>query len=239
MLLLELGHVDAASLEKVDHTLIGGAEFIRDVAGNGGGDQFPVGLGHEFQRLDRQHLLVLILFDVKLDVLAGPDPGHLHLVESQGTGLIGADVSGTAHDFTGSEFLDVVGVLEHLALRVGEGDHHSKGEAFGNSHDDNGDTDDDVVDPEFEVLGEGSFLGAGLTTEKIDVALKEAIKEVTEEKDVHGQEGSVGTDLSDLSGDELKLLLEGSGLGSHFELLHDLTKGGVLTDHERDHLAFS
>ena len=54
-----------------------------------------------------------------------------------------------------------------------------------------------------------------------------------------GQEGSIGTDLTDLSGDDLKLLLKRGGLGSHFKFLHDLSEGRALTDHDGHHLTLT
>ena len=56
---------------------------------------------------------------------------------------------------------------------------------------------------------------------------------------MNGKEGCVSTNFTDLSGDDLKLLLERSGLGPALELLHDLTEGRVLTDHQDEHLASS
>ena len=52
-----------------------------------------------------------------------------------------------------------------------------------------------------------------------------------------GQESCIRTNFTDLSGDNLKLLLERSGLGPHLELLHDLTESRILADHQGHHLA--
>ena len=59
-------------------------------------------LRHHFEWVDRLHLFILVLINIKLDVLAGPNPGDLHLVKSQCASLVSADVSGASHNFTGS-----------------------------------------------------------------------------------------------------------------------------------------
>ena len=157
MLLLEGDSVNVTSLEKINHTLVGGSKVFGDIACNRLRDQVPVSVSEVIAGLNRLHLLVLILFEGELNVLSAPNVGDLHLVESQGAGLVRANVGGAAHNFAGSELLDVVLVLKHLALRVGERDHNSKGETFGDSDDDNGDANNDVVNPQFQVLSEGTL----------------------------------------------------------------------------------
>lgn len=179
-------------------------------------------LSHVVGGVDGLHFLFLVLIEVELDVFAGPDPGDLHLVKSEGSGLVSADVSGAAHDFTSSELFDVVIIFKHFTLGVGERDHHSQGEALGDGDDDDGDTNDDVVNPDLEVACEWAVF-AGLTTEQVNVALQHSIEEVTEEKDVNSNQSGISSDDTNLGSDELKLLLEGSGLGPHFELLQDFT----------------
>ena len=73
------------------------------------------------------HFTFSVLVKVKLNVLVNPDAGSLHLVEGESASLVGADVSRTAHDLASSKLLNVVVVLEHLALRVGEGNHDGEG----------------------------------------------------------------------------------------------------------------
>lgn len=51
------------------------------------------------------------------------------------------------------------------------------------------------------------------------------------------QQGGVCADLTDLRRNNLKLLLEGSGLRPDLELLHDFSEGRVIADHDDEHLA--
>ena len=230
--------VNVGSLKEVNHTLVGSTWVVGGVASDGGLDEVPMGLGEVVKRVDLLKLLVLVLVSRELNFLAEPSAGDLHLVKSKGTSLVRADVVSTTHDLAGSELLDHVVVLEHLTLRVGEGDHDGKRETFWDSDDNNGDTNDDVVNPELEVLGEWTVFSTlfRICREEVDVALEDAIKEVAEEEHVDGQKSGVGAELSDLSGDDLELLLERSGLRLLLKLLHDLTEGRPLSNDDADHL---
>ena len=264
MLFLDGLRINTTSLKEINHRLVSGRKIRegRDVAGNSLNDGFPVSR-EECHRVNRLHLgnnrclfdqftvitffsfFVLLnlfssqffLFKSKLDVFANPHVGDLHLVKGEGASLVSADVCGTAHNLASSQLLNVVIVLQHLTLGVGKRDHNSKGETFGDSDNDNGDTDNDIINPKFEVSGKGTALALNFTTEKIEVALEKAIKEVAEEKHMDGQKGSIGTNLSNLCGNNLEFHLEGSVSLLFLQLRHDLAKGRVVSNHDAKHLA--
>ena len=126
--LLKFMHVDATSLEKVNHAFISSSVLIGDIASDGGLKHIPVDLSEDFKGLNWQHLLsLLILISVQFDVLADPDASDLHLVERERASLIRADVGCASHDLASSQLLDVVLILEHLALRVSQRNHNSEG----------------------------------------------------------------------------------------------------------------
>jgi len=56
---------------------------------------------------------------------------------------------------------------------------------------------------------------------------------------VDGKEGNISSHHTNISSDLLELVLERGDLGTNFELLHNLTKAGVVTDHNTNHLAFT
>ena len=171
MLLLDILHVGAGSLHQICHAYVSGAQVSGDVAANALLEQSPVDLRELLQWVNRLHLLVLVLLDVERVVLATePEGGDLHLVESQGASLVRADVGGTSHDLAGGQLLDVVLVLEHFALGVGEGDHDGQRETLGYGNDNNSHTNDDVVDPELEVFGERTVILV-FATEQVKIAL--------------------------------------------------------------------
>lgn len=145
-----------------------------------------MGLREVVERFNWQHLLVLVLLDIELDVFSEPDVSNLHLIEGQSSRLIGANVSSTAHNLASSKLLDVILILEHFALRVGERDHDSERETLWDGDNNNSNTDDDIVNPEFKVLGKRSVILV-LASKEINVALEETVKEVTEKEDVNGQ----------------------------------------------------
>jgi hypothetical protein len=118
MLLLQGHHVSSATFEQVNHALISSSEFIRDVARNASLNHAPVFVSESRLSVDRLHFLVFILVSVQLNILSNPNVSDLHLVESEGAGLVRTDVGCTTHDLAGSKFLDVVLILEHLTLGV-------------------------------------------------------------------------------------------------------------------------
>jgi len=158
MLLPQGLHVSAATLKQVNHALIGSSIFIRDVASNTSLNHAIVFVSESRLSVDRLHFLVFILVSVQLNVLSNPNVSDLHLVESEGASLVRTDVGCTTHDLAGGKFLDVVLILEHLTLGVSERDHNGERETFGNSNNDNGNTNNEVVNPLFEVLGEGAII---------------------------------------------------------------------------------
>lgn len=170
MLLGQCCHVSASSLHQVSHRSVSGRVISGNIASNALLEKSPVSLREDIKGVDRLHFLVLVLLDVQLNVFTEPELGDLHLVKSQGTCLVGANVGGTSHDLTGGELFHVILILEHFALGVGERNHDGEGQTFGDSDDDNGDTDNDVINPELEVLGEVAAIIV-LTSEKINVAL--------------------------------------------------------------------
>ena len=99
------------------------------------------------ERLNWFHFFVLILLHVQFDVLSKPDVGDLHLVQCQRSSLVRADISSSAHDLTSRKLFDVVLILKHFFLRVGQGNHHGKRQTLWNGDNDNSHTDDDVCDP--------------------------------------------------------------------------------------------
>ena len=119
-------------------------------------------------------------------------------------------------------------------MRVGEGDHNSERQTFWNSHHNNSDTNNDVVNPLLEILDERTIVFT-LASEKVNVTLEDTIEEVTEKEDVNGKESGVGTDFTNLSGDDFELLLEGGLAVSLSELVHDFTEGGLLANHNGKH----
>ena len=75
-----------------------------------------------------------------------------------------------------------------------------------------------------------------LATEEVNVALENAIKEVTEEENVDGQERSISTELTNLFSDNLKFVLKRGVTLLFLELIHNLTKSGELTDNSDNHI---
>ena len=122
-------------------------------------------------------------------------------------------------------------------MRVSERDHDGKRETLGDGYDDNGDTDNEVVYPDLEALCEVRI--RVLTTKQVNIALQDAIKEISEEQDVDGNKGGVGTNLSDFCSNDLKFLLKRSVLLLLCELLQDFTISGKVTDHDNEHSAFT
>ena len=122
-------------------------------------------------------------------------------------------------------------------MRVSERDHDGKRETLGDGYDDNGDTDNEVVYPDLEALCEVRI--RVLTTKQVNVALQNTIEEVPEEKNMDGEKGGVGSNLSDFCADNLKFLLKRSVFLILCELLQDLSISGKVTDHDNDHLAFT
>jgi len=145
-----------------------------------------VSFREDFKGINGLHFLVLILFNVELNILAKPDSSNLHLVESKSSGFVRADISSAAHDFTSCKLFHIILILQHLSLRVGKRDHDGKRKTFRDSDNNNCDTNNDIVDPELEVFCKRTLVRI-LTTEKINIALQKAVKEVTEEENVNGQ----------------------------------------------------
>ena len=54
-----------------------------------------------------------------------------------------------------------------------------------------------------------------------------------------GHKSSVSTHETNIGGNRLELVLEGSDLGAHLELLDNFTEAGAVADHDADHLAFT
>jgi len=181
MLCLQSLGINRSSFEEIKHRLVSSGKILvgRHVTGNSLSDSSPV-IREFFHRVNRQHFLVNVLSEIKFDVFANPNVSDLHLVKGECASLVRADVSGTAHNLASSQFLHIVVVLKHLTLRVGKRDHDSKRETFGDSDDDNGDTDDDVVNPEFKVVGKGTAFILNFTTEKIEVTLGNSGREAHE-----------------------------------------------------------
>jgi len=88
--------------------------------------------------------------------LAAPKSHPGHLILGKGTSLIGTDVVGSTHNFTGRKSLNEVLILKHLLDRVSERDHDSKWKTFWYSDDNNCNSDDNMVEPFLNVLPESS-----------------------------------------------------------------------------------
>lgn len=175
MVSLQFFDICACSFHKICHTFVGCTKFCGDIAADTLFHESPVSFREDFKSVNGQHFLVLILFNVELDVLACPDTSNLHHVKSQSSCLIRADISSAAHDFAGCKLFNIVLILQHLSLRVSKRDHNGKRETFRDGDNDNGDTNDDIVDPELEILCKRTVILV-LTTEKINVALQKAIR---------------------------------------------------------------
>lgn|ERR1719162_1864938 len=123
---------------------------------------------------------------IDVDGPSNEEVGHGHLVHGQGSGLVRADVVSSTHDLTGGKTLDVVLVFQHSLDGDGERDHNSEWESFWNGNDNNGNSNDEVVDPDFQVNVE-EIVTFGFSSEKVDVAVSQAIDEVDEHEAVYGQ----------------------------------------------------
>lgn len=150
-------------------------------------------------------------------VLSSPNVRDFHHVEGESSRLIRADVVRAAHNLARGETFDVIVVLKHALDGVSERDHHSQGKTFRDSHDNDDNTNDDVANPFGECVDEELFIldARGFTTEEISLTLAETFKEVTEEEYVDDKHSDVGAHLTNVGGDRLELVLEGSYFRSH------------------------
>lgn len=248
MLFLDVFHALSAPFEEFNHSTIGSASIHSGVATDSLSNQFdgsrdldvvrPVELGHLLS------YLVLILRESNVDTT--PAVGHLHGVESKGSSLVGADVVSTTHDFAGGESLDITLIDEHFRDGVGEGDHDGERESFGDGHNDNGDSDDEGLDPaHYKVSDSADLVAVFVGSEEGDVVLglvsvNDSFDHPPEDEYMDDQEGDVGTNLSDILSDDLELLLEGSCLfPGTVEQVFDGSDGGLLSYHDGDHGAFA
>jgi hypothetical protein len=266
VLLDNLGLVGAATVEKIDHRPVGGSRVSSNVAGNVLFDKRSENVGGVAEDVllpvERGHFLgLLVLGDIDLDVLASVDVGDLHLVKSEGSGLVGADVVGTAHDLAGGETLDIVGVLQHALNGVSQGDHDSEGKTLRDSDNNNSYTNNDVVDYLLDELDQefrGVFVFGGhlvaisvhvglglksgglfLSAKKVDVAEDKAFNEEANEQHVDGQEGDVCAHLSNVGGNLFELVLERGDLGADLKLFDDFAEAGGISNHDCEHLSFA
>jgi len=240
--------VSAATFKQINHGLVGGTGVSTSVARDVLFEERleNVGLSAKdvlfpFKRLHLLDDLGLVswvreffLVNIDRDVTANIDVSNLHLVESKSTGLVRANVISATHDFARGETLHIVMVSKHALNGVGERDHDGKRETLGHGDDNNGNTDDDVVNNLLDELDEGVVLA-----EEVDGAADVALNEESEEEHVDGQESGVGTHKADIGGDFLELVLEGGDFGADLELLDDLAEARVITNHEADHFTFA
>ena len=138
------------------------------------------------------------------DTLGGDTERHgddLHLVQGEGTGLVGADDIGSTSGLTRSQDTDEQVFLSHSLGGESQSEGDGKGETFGNGDDNQGDGDDQDRDESLTLIVGGS----------VGVLL-----ELDAETDKEGEEeGRTGrsTKLGDELGKPVELHLQGSALG--------------------------
>jgi len=156
---------------------------------------------------------VLGLVGVDLNNISLPEGGHSHLVLSESSSLIRANVVGSTHDLTGSESLDEVLLNEHLSHRVGEGDDNSEWESFRDSDNDDSDTNNNVLKPPMEV---------STNVVRPVKANGTLLDEESDEENEHSQGSSKHTKVTNVLSDSLQLHLKRSLFNVSVKLVHDL-----------------
>lgn len=125
-----------------------------------------------------------------------------HEVLCQSTSLIGADVISTSHGFAGLKISDQVVFFFHLSDWIRQGNGHWQWETFGDSNDDDTDSDDE----EFN-----KFVNCCHWDEWVDEAfLQETVVNVVEEHSRESCSSTEHADLSDLIGQDGQFLLKWS-----------------------------
>jgi len=162
--LADVLHVSAATGEQFNHGFVSGASIIGSVAGNTVLNMLGMLFVNNFRPLELAHFSFLITVLSNFNVFAAPHAGDLHLIFSQGSRLVRADVVGTAHDLARLQLLHFVVILSHPANRVSQGDHDCERQTFWHGDHDDGDSDDEVTDPDLEV-GQEQVGRVSLTTE--------------------------------------------------------------------------
>jgi len=141
---------------------------------------------------------VLSIVDLDCLVNTNVDVGHSHHIHCECSGLIRANVVGTAHDLARSKLLHEILIDEHLSHREGKCDHDCKRKSLRDSDDNNGDSDEKISQPLDEVLLEVMLLGveAWFVTIKIHGALSEFFNEESQEQDVECENSGIHAELS-------------------------------------------
>lgn len=113
--------------------------------------------------------------------LLDEDLCHSHEVLGESACFVWADVVGSAHSLAGLEVSNQIVLLFHLTYRVSQGDSYWKWQSFRHSHDDNTNSNDEVLD----------HLVKGLDREECfhEVLLHETVVDVVDE---HGHESGCG-----------------------------------------------
>lgn len=254
-----------ATLDQVDHGLIGGRGSLeRHVAADSFSEFFNKFLVKThfteilFSR-DLQWLLgdrvyhegdaVGFLLDsdsrFNRQIFAREHFDNFHDIVSESAGFVRADVVSASHDFAGSELLHITLVFQHLDDRVGESNHDSQGKTLRDSHDDNHDTDSEVGEPLANVLDEAAVVITAavglalLSAEKVDLSSEQTFPDEANHESVESEESKDSSELTNVKGDFIELVVEGSLVIFLLKLGLDETKGGVVTDNNGDHLSFS
>ena len=181
---------------------------------------------------------------VNLDNLVNTDEDVCdgHLVHGEGSGLVGADVVGTAHDFARGKLLHEVLINEHLSHGIGKSDHDGKRKTLRYSDDDDSDGDDQVLEPFNEVGPKvmDVLVKNCVVSKEVHLAVGELLNKESEKKHMEGQQGSVHTKTSEILTDFVELDLQGSLLiRVLLELCLNLAIATVLTNNNSDKPAFT
>lgn len=136
--------------------------------------------------------------------------------------------------------------------RVGKTDHDSKWKSLWHSDDDNGNTNDDVSKPLLDVLREFAVtlesllavgdtgVGGQFSSHEIELSSDHSFDEVSQKEGVEDEDSSVHTELTNISGDDLKFHLEwGCLIGLLLNGGHDLTLASHLSDNDADEPSLS
>ena len=204
--LLESGRVDTEGLvQKLLHLGSGDLVELGEVESEVRSTSSSVlNLGDTVLVLDLVGIGPLRVLFQSTNTLGGDTERHgdnLHLVEREGTGLVGTDDVGTSGSLTRGEHTDEQVFRRHTFSGKGEGEGDGQGQPFGDGDDDQGDGDNQDRD-EILTLLVGSPVRVLL---ELDAESDEQGKE-------QGETGR-GTELGDELGEPVELDLQGSTLG--------------------------